>query len=340
MSARKNFILPGPRGLDGMLLTKTSRSDQEIKRQAACFTLVYDPAPAYVNDHCFMIDRSGAIHLFHIVGVSGHGPYFPGNEVSFGHAISRDLRSWDIQPNLLSPDPSTSYEPDHIYAPFMIDKDQRYFMFYTGVSKKAMIESMCLAWSDDLDRWEKFPFNPIFRPSIHWAQYKPSSGIWGCCRDPHVIAHPVYGFILYYVTWIKGSNGRLVSFGAALSDNLVTWQDAGPVHIRERATEYSTTSMESPCIVERNGLYYLFYKHRDETRLVVSEDPLNFTHQEDVWFSPAHAAEIFKVNDQWYISSCSRQVKDTAHRYSDRTTGLYLARLDWGGILPVVEPFD
>ncbi len=182
MSVRKTFVLPGQRGLDGMLLDKTRKSAQEIERQTACFSLVYDPAPAYVNDHCFTIDRESAIHLFHITGTSGRSPYFPGNEVSFGHAVSQDLRSWKAQPNLLSPDPSTAYEPDHIYAPFVIHKDQRFYMYYAGVSKKALLESICLAWSDDLHHWEKFPFNPIFRPSIHWAQYEPFSNIWGCCR--------------------------------------------------------------------------------------------------------------------------------------------------------------
>jgi hypothetical protein len=163
--------------------------------------------------------------------------------------------------------------------------------------------------------------------------------VWACCRDPHVLAHPRYGYILYYVTWIKGTNARLVALGAAVSENLVSWQDAGPVMVREMAAEHSTTSMESPCVVARNNRYYLFYKHRDETRLAVSDDPLQFTDKPDRWFSVAHAAEVFEAGGQWYISSCSRDADDLRHAHTDRTRGLFLASIEWHDALPTVVPY-
>ena len=302
------------------------------------FRLVYQPEGRYVNDHSLLRGPEGRWHLFHIVGPAGRGCYDADSEVSFGHAISADLLTWEPQPDVLATDPASRHEPHHLFAPHVIERDGLYYLFYAGVNTDLRMESLCLATSRDLYHWEKHPGNPIFRPSTSWAEYRPGSGTWACCRDPHVMPHPDYGYVMYYVTWMKDTNHRLVALGAALSDNLLTWQDAGPVMIREFASECSTTSMESPCVVARAGRYYLFYKHRNGTRLVVSEDPLRFTDQEDVWFSPAHAAEVFEGDGQWYLTHCSRDLEDVEHRRSDRTRGLFLAGLEWEEEGPRLAP--
>ena len=294
-----------------------------------------------MNDHCFIRGINDTYHLFHIVGPIGEGCYDANSEISFGHAVSKNLIKWDPKPDCISIDPGSAYEPHHIFAPYICKKDDKYFMFYTGINTDNKTESMCLAISEDLFNWSKHPYNPVFRPSRYWAEHSPLSGIWGCCRDPHILPHPDYGYILYYTTWIKGTKGYIAALGAAISDNLVSWQDFGPVMIRERAVGHSTTSMESPCVIEKNGQYFLFYKHRDETRLAVSDNPLKFTDKEDIRFSIAHAAEVFSINNRWYISSCSHDPQDIYNEKSDRTKGLYLASLDWTNDgIPRIIPFE
>ena len=157
------------------------------------------------------------------------------------------------------------------------------------------------------------------------------------------MSDPQHGYILYYATWLKGtarpgSFSSLVAIGAAVSDNLISWQDAGPVMIREMATDFATTSMESPCVVKYDGNYCLFYKHRNETRLVMSDNPLCFTDGQDKWFSVAHAAEVFQAGNRWYITHCSRKPEDVTHEKTNRTRGLYLAGLDWTNGMPAVVP--
>ena len=303
------------------------------------FRLVYQPEGRYVNDHSFVRGPDGKWHLFHIVGPIGRSCYDDGAEISFGHAVSSDLLTWGAQPDVLAIDPGSRHEPHHLFAPYVIAHEGVYYLFYSGINLDLKMESMCVATSRDLYAWEKHPANPVFRPSTAWAQYRPGSGTWACCRDPHVIPHPEYGFIMYYVTWMRDTHFRLVALGAALSDNLLTWQDAGPVMVREFASDFSTTSMESPCVVFREGLYYLFYKHRDGTRLAVSDDPLCFTDKEDEPFSPAHACEVFEAEGRWYVSHCSRELEDVGHQYSDRTQGLWLAGIEWESGTPrVVSP--
>lgn len=313
--------------------------EAEIQRQMTCFEPVYEDPGGYVNDHCF-VAREGEVHLFHITGMPGKGPYVEGNEVSFGHAVSRDLRQWEARPECLRYDPSRRWEADHIFAPYVFRNKEEYFMFYAGINFTEKVERMCLATSDDLETWAKHPFNPIFVPSRSWAQWDVKSPIWGCCRDPHVVAHPDYGFILYYVTWLKGGQD-LVAIGTAVSDDLVHWQDAGPALVRQRAWDFSTTSMESPCVVARGGRYFLFYKHLNETRVVASEDPLRFTEKHDRFFSIAHAAEVFEVRGEWFVSHCSAPLGDLENRQG-RTRGLWLARVHWRANdgMPEVRAFE
>jgi len=313
--------------------------EDKMQEQSKYFRLVYDSAPRYVNDHSIIAGKDGTFHLFHIVGPVGKSCYDRDSEESFGHATSSDLCAWRPEMDVLSVDPNSAYEPHHVFAPYVCEKDGKYYLFYAGINEEARIESMCLACSDDLFHWSKYPHNPVFRPSRYWAEYDPYSEIWGCCRDPHILRHATYGYILYYVAWIKGTKGRIAALGAAISDNLVSWQDVGPVMIREWAKGHPTASLESPCVVEKEGLYYLFYKHRDSTRLAVSDDPLQFTDKDDSWFSVAHASEVLEIRGRWYASSCSRELLDLRHETTDRTRGLYLACLEWGELGPKLTPF-
>jgi hypothetical protein len=84
----------------------------------------------------------------------------------------------------------------------------------------------------------------------------------------------------------------------------------------------------------------LFYKHGQATRMVMSDNPLNFSDKQDTWFSIAHAAEIFRAGNSWYISSCSRELLDLQHKKTNRTKGLFLAGIDWSGEIPFIVPFS
>jgi hypothetical protein len=211
-------------------------------------------------------------------------------------------------------------------------------MYYAGINMNLKDQSICLARSEDLFSWREHPHNPVFRPSRHWAEWEPQSVGWSPCRDPHIFLSSQYGYIMYYTACMKG--GRMSAIGCALSDSLFSWQDGGPVLIRKRETSHYAHWTESPCVIERNGLYYLFYTHADGTRLVTSDDPLNFDDKEDRWFSVAHASEVLETGRQWYFTSCSREPLDVEHASSDRSKGLYLARLEWDGATPRVIPLD
>jgi len=89
------------------------------------------------------------------------------------------------------------------------------------------------------------------------------------------------------------------------------------------------TAVESPFILERNGLWYLFctYAHRryEETIVVVSDNPDYFNHGKNCLTTLfGHASEIFTYNGKTYISSCGPEDQQTLNQH-----GVTLAELGW-----------
>jgi hypothetical protein len=80
---------------------------------------------------------------------------------------------------------------------------------------------------------------------------------------------------------------------------------------------------ESPFVVERNGIYYLFIclalTEYNLTKVYWSEDPQNFPIENFVCDLPTHASEVIEVADnEWYIS-------DTGWKKG----GVYIAKMAW-----------
>lgn len=157
---------------------------------------------------------------------------------------------------------------------------------------------------------------------------------------------PAYGYICYYVIRLKAdpSHGirdqEFAAVAAATSPDLIHWTDRGPVLTR-RIVGYDTfryAHPESPCVIKRDSLYYLFWKGGSGTRYVVAENPLDFQNRDEYFLATSHASKIIQSDDKWYITSCSRAVNDVTHTLSDRTRGLYLAGLHWRTYLPTLVP--
>lgn len=297
------------------------------------FEKVFEVPGRYVNDHC-LIHRQSLHHIFYIDGEVGKGCYDLGNETIIGHATSSDLRRWTVRDPALVHKPELPWEERGIFAPCVVEHDGVFNMLYTS-HNMAKAQFMCLATSRDLVHWNRPLRRPLFVPSAQWARWRHDAPC--SCRDPHVLRHPDYGFILYWVADMQGDD-RQSCIAASVSRDLQLWQEVGPVLIRRpgELDAYSCKT-ESPCVVQRGVLYYLFFRHGNGTRVCVSTDPLDFRHLDSELVSTAHAAEVFESGGQWYITNCSRPAEDVTHAH-DRTSGLYIARLDWpAGELPRVS---
>jgi sucrose-6-phosphate hydrolase SacC (GH32 family) len=297
-----------------------------------CFKKVFEIQGRYVNDHCFII-HNNEMHLFYIDGETGKGCYDMGNEIIIGHAVSKDLISWEKKQPALVYDQSLYFEERGIFAPYVYKKESRFYMFYSSHNiKKAQF--ICLAFSDNLNTWQRYERNPLFKPSSDWIFWDDS--VPCSCRDPHIFYdEDKKEYILYWVADIK-ENNKLSCIASSISNNLFSWQETGPVLIREHSFyESITCKTESPCLIKKDNLYYLFYRHGNGTKYCISDSYTNFTHSDSYYLGPSHASEIFMFKNQWYISSCSRKIADLEHK-TDRSKGLFLARLSWNGLHPEI----
>ena len=319
------------------------------ERDARLFRSVFQVPGGYVNDHC-LIHADGKWHLFFIegeVGRSGQVWYRPGNEAKIGHATSPDLMHWKLEEPALTTGTPGSLDSGHVFAPFVIAHDGKYFMFYAGNVVGLGSSRLFFAVSDDLFHWRRHSEKPILASDARWAAYRLDGYLGGPggpagCRDPHIIRHPQHGFILYFADWMKADPRRgsqdleYACIAAATSKDLLHWQDRGPVLIRRQTgcEKMTYAAPESPCVIEWQGRYYLFWKGGNGTRYTISDNPLDFRDRESYFLGTCHASEVFEWDGKWFATSCSREVSDVAHERTDRSRGLFLAGIEWNGLYP------
>lgn len=231
---------------------------QEREKSARCFRKVFQAEGRYVNDHCF-IEREGSMHLFYIDGEVGKGPYDLGNEVVIGHAVSKDLVHWSSLEPALVRDPGLPHEERGVFAPYIFEANGVYYMYYSSHNMPGA-QYMNLAVSNDLLAWERHPGNPLFFPKGDWADWVEN--VPCSCRDAHVWYDEDHR--MYALAWVGDLRGPKDQSCIALSvsRDLLTWEEAGPVLARKHSKlESLRMKTESPCVIKKDGLYYLFYRH-------------------------------------------------------------------------------
>jgi len=300
----------------------------EVKLGA--FREVLAPPGRYLNDHC-LIRHEGIWHFFGIAGRQGGMCDEPDCEISFAHATSSDLVSWQIHPDVLA---ATGTGPDasHVFAPHVVQEGGTFFLFYTGIDARQR-QRICLATSADLFQWTRFAGNPVVVPSAYWALWpginQPETDV-GNCRDNHILRLDDGRFVMYWAARMNARTGPgRGCVAASVSDDLWHWQEVGPVFSMRDWAEHPTHMTESPCVVKKDGQYWLFFKHGWWTYVVSAPTPWDFEFQTPVRVGFAHAAEVFEEEGRWIITHCSADPADYPYRVSNRTRGFFLGELDW-----------
>lgn len=324
---------------------------ETIADDTTLFRSVLEIPGRYVNDHA-LVRVDGRWHLFYTTGRSARaGRHWSpeGNELEIGHATSLDLETWEIGPPALRVGPAGSLDAGHIYAPAVIERAGVWYMFYTGTPYVTQgPEHLLLATSKDLKTWTKHPGGPVVRPDTGWASYYPPRFMGGAGgpvsgRDPFVIADSRFGYIMYYVARMRHEGEQPLEeeracIAAATSPDLLNWHDRGPVLVRriEGEERYAYAHPESPVLVQRAGMNYIFWKGGVGTRYAMSRDPLDFHGAESYLLASSHASELVHVDGRWLVTSCSRNLDDIGHDTTDRTRGLFIAGLEFEGKWPRV----
>ena len=255
------------------------------------------------NDHTFTRDQQGYWHIFGITHpLTSTKRVHEGEFMSF-HAISpaNELaasvkeNSWKDLPKVLTPAERPG-ERLELWAPFMVRKDDLYYMYYSP-------NQMRLAVSLDLMNWE--PRGILFEDA-------PND------RDPSIFFHEG----IYHMVYTSEQSIKLRS-----SEDLLSWTEARVIF----ESEYFTP--ESPTLLNYQDGFYLFvcgwdgiwdqkevsgaYQH--ETYVYYADNFEYFDSSLPLTTLYAHAPEIIQAeNGQWYISSVEWPVR-----------GISMDRLNW-----------
>lgn len=236
----------------------------------------------------FWFARNGDdFHVFYLKANRGlKNPELRHWNVSIGHAVSHDLRSWQVLPDALQPSPADSSAFDNYttWTGSVIQHDGLWYLFYTGSMReeKGLIQRVGLATSTDMLHWKKHPNNPLIVYDPRWYEALDLSA-WHdhAWRDPFVFYSPIDEHFHAFIT-ARVKDGPADARGViadARSRDLVKWEVLPPV---SEPGEFG--HMEVPQALTINGRYYLLfsvgakqYSHARRARLR-PEQLVNGTH--------------------------------------------------------------
>lgn len=200
-------------------------------------------APAYwINDPNGLIFYKGEYHLFY-----QHYPYAAKwGAMHWGHAKSKDLVHWEHLPIALAP--SEVYDLDErggCFSGSAVDDNGILTLLYTGaiIRDGKVIQSQCLAFSEDGITFEKFARNPVIAgpPEDGSADF----------RDPKVWRHGD----MWYMVIGSGKDG----VGKALlykSQDLRQWEYVG---VLAESDGTMGTMWECPDFFQLDDRYVLMF---------------------------------------------------------------------------------
>jgi beta-fructofuranosidase len=195
-------------------------------------------------------------HLFYLQAPSSLQPHLRHHNASIGHAVSTDLRSWEVVPDALGPGEPGAWDDLATWTGSVIEHGGLWHMLYTGIGQgdRGLIQRIGLATSHDLVHWTKHPKNPVIEADPRWYErYDPAAWRDESWRDPWLF-RDADGQVHALITARSRSgptDGRGVVAHARSAD-LVEWDVLPPL---TRPGDFA--QVECPQLVEIGGRHHL-----------------------------------------------------------------------------------
>jgi len=256
------------------------------------FHPIYDPAvgeaePWCINDHCFAKGPDGLWHLFAITHVK---PFDfakdPGRNLA--HATARTLTQagWTKQPFPLTIDPAR-YDEHLFWAPHIVKDGKTFHMFVCTGAASGHVYAIHHLTSEDLWHWTRLEVPPAVVDGFD-------------ARDPMVIRDGDR-WLLYYTANDKPTGGHHI-VACVQSHDLLSWTHRKVVFTHPQIGTFAGPT-ESPFVVRRGKLYYLFITDGGTVHVYRSHSATQWSPSEEVQSFAAHACEVVRDEQgHWFVS--------------------------------------
>jgi beta-fructofuranosidase len=161
------------------------------------------------------------VHVFYLQAPRALAdPALRHRNATIGHAVSRDLRRWDVLPDALGPGAPGGFDDLAPWTGSIVRHADRWHLLYTGIStaEDGAVQRVGLATSDDLVSWERHGLVAEADPRWYGRE------TW---RDPWVERVGDRFQMLLTARADAGAPDARGVIGQAWSDDLRSWE-AGP----------------------------------------------------------------------------------------------------------------
>lgn len=178
----------------------------------------------------WIADTGTEFHLFYLQAPRSLGDQSARHfNATVGHAVSTDLRGWQVLDDALEPGAAGDWDDLATWTGSIIEHDRMWWMLYTGTTRARddVTQRIGLATSTDLSSWTRHPDNPVLELDPRWYELVESDA-W---RDPWLLADPDgHGFhALITARATSGPTDARGVIGHACSPDLVHWEVRPPL---------------------------------------------------------------------------------------------------------------
>lgn len=260
----------------------------------------------FTNDHTFIKGEDGTWHCYAINNpmMDDLGKLYREHPYLL-HATAKSITGpWARVSFAIDESSATRY----VGAPFVVRHGSQYLMIFEAMrGEKRGLE---IARSDDLMTWTRNRKEVITnQPSMR--------------RDPCILRDDDRGDWLIYLCAPSPKQSQIT---LCRTMDFRTFSE--PQVVLALNDGCSWGSLESPFVVHRNEGYYLFFTHSmhhyRETVAIVSDSCDGFDWADQITTLHAHAAELVRDGEDWFISSCGPEDRRMRNRH-----GIELAPLKW-----------